>query len=167
MASEPRFADFALDQLKTIRKKNGVVVFATQSPADVLKSPIAKDVIEQSATQIFLPNPRASEEDYVAGFKATPEEFLLIKSLGETSRQMLIRQGGRTAVAQLDLSPFPADLAVLSASAGTIETFEQVREAARKKAGISPGAPVPSDLVLPEFFRALEIRSPEIPGENA
>lgn len=163
----PVFADFALDQLKTIRKKNGVVVFATQSPADVLKSPIAKDVIEQSATQIFLPNPRASEEDYVAGFKATPEEFLLIKSLGETSRQMLIRQGGRTAVAQLDLSPFPADLAVLSASAGTIETFEQVREAARKKAGISPGAPVPSDLVLPEFFRALEIRSPEIPGENA
>jgi type IV secretion system protein TrbE len=49
------------DWLKTLRKKNVAVVFATQSLDDVVRSPIATTLIESCPTQIFLPNPRALE----------------------------------------------------------------------------------------------------------
>ncbi|MEX3014002.1 conjugal transfer protein TrbE [Gymnodinialimonas hymeniacidonis] len=47
--------------LKTLRKKNASVVFATQSLADIDASPIAPAIIESCPTRIFLPNGRAFE----------------------------------------------------------------------------------------------------------
>ena len=44
---DPGFRDLVNDKLKTIRKLNGVVILATQSPADALRSPIAHSIIEQ------------------------------------------------------------------------------------------------------------------------
>ena len=52
------FRALANDGLKTIRKKNGVMVFGTQSPRDALASPIAHTIVEQCPTQVFFPNPR-------------------------------------------------------------------------------------------------------------
>lgn len=46
------FRDFVQNKLKTIRKQNGLMVFATQSPRDAISSPIAHTVIEQCGTQI-------------------------------------------------------------------------------------------------------------------
>ncbi|KAJ8138790.1 hypothetical protein OY671_007997, partial [Metschnikowia pulcherrima] len=56
------------DWEKTIRKRNGIVGFATQSAQDALESRIASAIIEQAATQIFMVNPRARAEDYMNGF---------------------------------------------------------------------------------------------------
>ncbi len=47
--------------LKTLRKKNASVVFATQSLADIDGSPIAPAIVESCPTRIFLPNERAFE----------------------------------------------------------------------------------------------------------
>ncbi len=47
------------DWEKTIRKRNGIVGFATQSAQDALESRIASAIIEQAATQIFMANPKA------------------------------------------------------------------------------------------------------------
>ncbi|OAN70166.1 conjugal transfer protein TrbE [Jannaschia sp. EhC01] len=47
--------------LKTLRKKNASVVFATQSLADIDASPIAPAIIESCPTRVFLPNERAFE----------------------------------------------------------------------------------------------------------
>ena len=47
--------------LKTLRKKKVYVVFATQNPADVVKSRIFDAVRESCFTRIFLPNPDAME----------------------------------------------------------------------------------------------------------
>jgi type IV secretion system protein VirB4 len=47
--------------LKTLRKKNVAVVFATQSLADIERSTIAPALIESCPTRIFLPNDRALE----------------------------------------------------------------------------------------------------------
>lgn len=47
--------------LKTLRKKNASVLFATQSLADIDASPIAPSIIESCPTRIFLPNERAFE----------------------------------------------------------------------------------------------------------
>ncbi len=47
--------------LKTLRKKNASVVFATQSLSDIDASPIAPAIIESCPTRLLLPNERAIE----------------------------------------------------------------------------------------------------------
>ncbi len=125
--SDAAFRDFAFNKLKTIRKQNGFGVFATQSPADVLESPIAKAVVEQAATLVFLPNPRAAAEDYIGGFKLTDSEFEIVRSLGESSRQMLVKQDHGSVVCRLDLSNFPNELLVLSGSTENTELLDRIR----------------------------------------
>lgn len=122
------FRDFAFNKLKVIRKQNGVGVFATQSPSDVINSKIAKAVIEQTATQIFLPNPRADRADYVDGFKVTEAEFEIIRKLPEGSRTMLIKQDGRSAICRLDLGWIPPALKILSGSTRNIEYMHHLIE---------------------------------------
>ncbi|MGQ2948334.1 MAG: conjugal transfer protein TrbE [Blastomonas fulva] len=55
------FAARLREWLKTLRKKNASVVFATQSLADIETSPIAPAIIESCPTRIFLPNERSVE----------------------------------------------------------------------------------------------------------
>ncbi len=57
----PAFAAQLREWLKTLRKKNASVIFATQSLADIETSPIAPAIIESCPTRIFLPNERAAE----------------------------------------------------------------------------------------------------------
>ena len=58
---DPLFAARIRQWLKTLRKKNVSVIFATQSLADIQNSSIAAAIIESCASRIFLPNPQASE----------------------------------------------------------------------------------------------------------
>lgn len=58
---DPIFAPRIRQWLKTLRKKNVSVVFATQSLADVKDSVIAPAIVESCASRIFLPNPQATE----------------------------------------------------------------------------------------------------------
>ncbi|RIA46764.1 type IV secretion system protein VirB4 [Hephaestia caeni] len=57
----PIFAAQIREWLKTLRKKNASVIFATQSLADIDNSAIAPAIIESCLTRIFLPNERAIE----------------------------------------------------------------------------------------------------------
>ncbi|AKH43731.1 Type IV secretion system protein virB4 [Croceibacterium atlanticum] len=62
----PDFAAQLREWLKTLRKKNASVVFATQSLADIETSSIAPAIIESCPTRIFLPNERAAEPQIAA-----------------------------------------------------------------------------------------------------
>ncbi len=55
--------------LKTLRKKNASVVFATQSLSDVDGSNIAPAIIESCPTRVFLPNERAFEPQIAAIYR--------------------------------------------------------------------------------------------------
>ncbi|WP_028351195.1 conjugal transfer protein TrbE [Bradyrhizobium murdochi] len=55
------FAGQLREWLKTLRKKNASVIFATQSLSDIDGSPIAPAIIESCPTRLFLPNERAIE----------------------------------------------------------------------------------------------------------
>ena len=55
------FASQLREWLKTLRKKNASVVFATQSLSDIDGSAIAPAIIESCQTRILLPNERAIE----------------------------------------------------------------------------------------------------------
>jgi type IV secretion system protein VirB4 len=55
--------------LKTLRKRNASVIFATQSLSDIDGSPIAPAVIESCPTRVFLPNERAIEPHITAIYR--------------------------------------------------------------------------------------------------
>jgi type IV secretion system protein VirB4 len=74
----PVFAARIREWLKTLRKKNVAVVFATQSLSDVAESAIAPAVIESCPSRIFLPNDRALE----------PQERRIYEQFGLNARQV-------------------------------------------------------------------------------
>ena len=65
----PAFAAQLREWLKTLRKKNASVVFATQSLADIETSAIAPAIIESCPTRIFLPNDRAVEPQILSIYR--------------------------------------------------------------------------------------------------
>jgi len=122
------FRDLAQNKLKTIRKQNGLMLFATQSPRDAIVSPIAHTIIEQCPTQIFLPNPRGDHADYVDGFKLTEREFELVsRDLSIESRRFIVKQGHNSVVAELNLRGFDDELDILSGRTASVELAEAIR----------------------------------------
>ncbi|ESY65545.1 MULTISPECIES: conjugal transfer protein TrbE [Mesorhizobium] len=63
------FAGQLREWLKTLRKKNASVVFATQSLADIDNSTIAPAIIESCPTRLLLPNERAIEPQITAIYR--------------------------------------------------------------------------------------------------
>ncbi|MDF22646.1 VirB4 family type IV secretion/conjugal transfer ATPase [Salmonella enterica] len=143
------FSDFVYNKLKTIRKLNGLVIPATQSPDEILKNKISRAVVEVCSTSIYLANPDADYDDYVNGLKCTPEEFNIIKNLDPMSRQFLIKKSSLkkgdgkafSALATLDLSGLGGYLKILSASADNLEVFENIYNE-----GMSPDEWIPAYL---------------------
>lgn len=114
------------DWEKTIRKRNGIVGFATQSAQDALESRIASAIIEQAATQIFMINPKARAEDYINGFGLSRHEFDLVRSLPDSSHCFLIRHGKESVVARLNLTGETDILTILSGRESTVRLFDEL-----------------------------------------
>ena len=105
--------------LKTLRKKNVSVIFATQSLADVKDSAIAPALIESCASRIFLPNPQAIEPQIrtiYEGFGLSARQIEIVaQAVPKRDYYYQSRLGNR--VFDLDLGP----VALAFASASTPE----------------------------------------------
>ena len=123
------FAARIRDWLKTLRKRNALVGFATQSARDALESRISTALVEQTATMVFMPNSRARAEDYCDGFGLTSHELALIRSLPAHSRCFLVRQPDASVVVRLDLSGAPEVLTLLSGRESSVRRLDLLREA--------------------------------------
>jgi type IV secretion system protein VirB4 len=123
------FVERLKDWEKTIRKRNGIVGFVTQSAEDALRSKIAAAVVEQSATQIFMANPKAQARDYVEGFGLTHYELDLVRTLPDTSRCFLIKHGRESVVARLNLAGDDDLLTILSGRERTVRLLDEIRGA--------------------------------------
>ncbi|MBV9881502.1 MAG: VirB4 family type IV secretion/conjugal transfer ATPase [Sphingomonadaceae bacterium] len=115
------------DWEKTIRKRNGIVGFATQSAQDALESRIASAIIEQAATQIFMANPKARATDYMDGFGLTPHEFELVRTLPDNAHCFLIKHGADSVVARLNLTGEQDLLTILSGRERTVRLLDEIR----------------------------------------
>ncbi|MGY4831812.1 VirB4 family type IV secretion/conjugal transfer ATPase (plasmid) [Sphaerotilaceae bacterium SBD11-9] len=118
--------DLVENKLVTIRKQDGFLVMGTQMPSQIINSPIAGAIIQQTATKIFLPNPEADRTEYVEGFKLTHREYELIRDFPEKSRKFLIKQGANSVVCRLNLGGFNDELAVLSGNTATSLLVEKL-----------------------------------------
>jgi type IV secretion system protein VirB4 len=144
--------EFAKNKQKTIRKQNGLGIFATQSPEDALRSDISATLIEQTATMILLPNPNANRDDYIEGLKLTDAEYQVIKGLDERSRCFLVKQGHSSSVCQLNLRGLDDGLAVISASTDNIEILHRILDEKATQKGVGHNDLVPEDW-LDDFYR--------------
>ena len=143
--------DFAKNKQKTIRKQNGLGIFATQSPEDALASDISAALIEQTATLILLPNPNAARDDYVEGLKLTDAEFEVVRNLDERSRAFLVKQGHASTVCQLNLRGMDDALSVISSSTDNIEIMHRLVAEHAMAAGVDVGDLTPEQW-LPAFY---------------
>jgi type IV secretion system protein VirB4 len=127
------------DWEKTIRKRGGIVGFATQSASDALQSRIASAIVEQAGTQIFMANASAQASDYIDGFGLTKHEFDLIRTIPETARAFLVKHGSDSVVVRLNLASEPDLLTVLSGRERTVRLLDEIRQ----QVGDSPDAWLP------------------------
>lgn len=121
------FAARIRDWMKTLRKRNAILGFGTQSARDALDSRIASAIIEQAATQIFMPNPRAQREDYCAGFGLTEHELELVRALPPHAHGFLVKHGNHSVVARLDLGDMPEMLVALSGRESSVRRLDELR----------------------------------------
>ena len=116
------------DWEKTIRKRGGIVGFATQSASDALESKIASAIIEQAGTQIFMANASAQVADYVEGFGLTSHEYDIIRTMPENARAFLVKHGTESVVVRLNLGSEPDLLTVLSGRERTVRLLDGIRD---------------------------------------
>ena len=124
---DPAFEGRLREWLKTIRKKNGLVGFGTQSAEDVVATSIGKTIVEQCRTQLFMPNFKATEAGYCGGFSLTPHELEVVRTMGDTSRCFLIKHDATSVVARLDLSGEEDILSILSGREETVLLCDAIR----------------------------------------
>ena len=127
LLDDPVFAFFIKDKLKTIRKQNGIVGFGTQSAADIVRSSSASTLIEQTATNVFFPNPKADDESYARAFRLSSREVAWIRSTAPESRSFLIKHGRDSVIARLNLSGMPDIIKVLSGRTETVAELDALR----------------------------------------
>lgn len=127
LIDNPVFAPKIKDWLKVMRKLNAMVVFATQSVEDATKSAISDTLVQQTATQIFLPNLRATPA-YQKMFMLSDKEFDLIKTMDPSSRFFVIKQDAQAAIARIDLSGMRDAIQILSGRADTVELLQSIMQ---------------------------------------
>ncbi len=90
-----------------------------------MNSSISDTLIQQTATQIFLPNPKATEP-YRKAFMLSEREFNLLKNTDPATRYFLVKQGKDVVVARIDLSGMDDVISVLSGRAETVAVLDEV-----------------------------------------
>ena len=125
LIDNPVFAPRIKDWLKVLRKLNAFVVFATQSVEDATKSSISDTLVQQTATQIYLPNLKATEV-YKTAFMLSDREFQLIKMTDPGSRFFLIKQDQNGVIAKIDLNGMGDMIRVLSGRAETVILLDEI-----------------------------------------
>jgi type IV secretion system protein VirB4 len=114
---DPLFAGRIREWLKTLRKKNVAVIFATQSLADIERSAIAPALIESCPTRIFLPSPQAMEPQLKSVYEGFGLNERQIDILAHARSKRDYYYQSRLGCRLFDLGLGPVALAFVAASA--------------------------------------------------
>jgi type IV secretion system protein VirB4 len=112
----PLFAARIREWLKTLRKRNVSVIFATQSLTDVIDSPIAPAIIESCPQRLFLPNERAQEPQSRDAYQRVGLNDRQIELVGEAIPKRHYYLQSRRGNRLFDLSLGPLAMSVCAAS---------------------------------------------------
>lgn len=110
------FAARIQDWLKSLRKKNVAVIFASQELADVAASPLAATLNEAAATRIFLANDRAREPQTKDFYRAAGLNERQIEHIAGATPKRDYYITSRAGSRMIDLELGPAALAFAGAA---------------------------------------------------
>lgn len=100
-----RFADRFHEWMKTVRKKNVFILFATQEVADIVNSPLCSTITQECLTKIFLADPEAQSpalKNYYKELGLTDSEIDII-SHATMKRDYFYKSPKGTRMFQLSL----------------------------------------------------------------
>lgn len=121
------FAPKIKDWLKVMRKLNAFCVFATQSVEDAAKSEISDTLVQQTATQIFLANLKATNV-YRDVFMLSKRELALVKTTDPSSRFFLLKQDQDGVVARVNMFGMDDMINTLSGRIDLCIMADQIRK---------------------------------------
>jgi type IV secretion system protein VirB4 len=125
LVDNPVFASFIPAWLDELKANNAVVIFATESVDNIKESSITQPITQKMATQIYLPNQRATDA-YRTVFGLNNVEFELLNSMSSSRREFLLKHYQEAVVANLDLSGMHDIIAVLSGNKESIALMENI-----------------------------------------
>ncbi|WP_395378206.1 hypothetical protein [Marinicella sp. W31] len=139
---DPIFSKMIERWSRTIRKKNAVLIFATQNVDDAIEN---NALITQCNTHLFFPNPKASANQTKRSYEnwgLTEREIHLLTIINKPGHFLVKRPEG-SVVVKMDLSNCQDEMAVFSGNEKTILFVDKLI----KKFGDSP------DKWLPIFIK--------------
>ncbi|UPU37871.1 conjugal transfer protein TrbE [Geomonas paludis] len=103
----PAFSPRIREWLKTLRKQNVSVIFATQGLTDIESCPISTALIESCPTRIFLPNDRAMEEETARVYRrfGLNERQIHMLAMAQPKRQYYYQSTLGNRLFELGLGP--------------------------------------------------------------
>jgi len=126
LLNHPLFREKLNEWLRTLRKKNAAVVFATQSLTDVMNSPLREVILASCLTKLLLPNSQADTEAARGAYQAlglNDRQLELIATMTPKRHYYLLSPEGRRV---FDLGLGPMELAFVGA--GGKEDLALVRQ---------------------------------------
>ncbi|MBU6338947.1 MAG: hypothetical protein KGQ36_03135 [Rickettsiales bacterium] len=145
------FAPELSEFLVRMRKKNCVVIFASEDIEKVSESEIIFDIKKNIASEIYMPN-HEPQDFYESVLGLNPEEVDIVKMMKKSARHFLLKNRGDSIIASLNLNKFSKVRKILSSDEVSIAVMEEVIEANKDEAGNEPTP----EVWIPQFIEILE-----------
>ena len=124
-----RFVGMFNDQSKTIRKNEGAIGLITQSPSDLLASPMVRTIQQNMPTKEFFGDRQAQAVDLIDGFQLTPKEFHIVQAVLPSMRHaLLVKRPDASFIARNDMSGIASKVTVLSGRRSTYDLCRALQE---------------------------------------
>jgi len=124
---DARFAAHIKDFAKTIRKRNGILLFGSNNPADLTRTEAGIELITQGSTYIFTANP-AGEPEHYDHYKVNDQQIERILALDKPDHEFILihHETRHTARIRFDLSDHPDLIKLLSGETATVRIMQDL-----------------------------------------
>lgn len=126
LLDNPVFASRLGGWLEMLRSRNTMVIMATEKPDDALHSRLSPTIMEQLASQIYLPNQQIMADEYMEIFGLTGSECRMVGLMENYKRQFMLKRGVESIVLEMNLSKLPHLLPILSADVDSLKRMDKL-----------------------------------------
>lgn len=110
------FSSIIEELLRTIRSKNGILVFITQDPGELARSSISDVLLTMCPTQFHLANPKGNERHYIDKLKLTQRQYDVFREILPGEGEFLLIQGDKSIVGSMPMHNMLDYVPMLSAT---------------------------------------------------
>ncbi len=124
LLDSPLFSSRLKEWLDILRTNNALAILATERVAEASGSSINAALMDHIATQIYLPDETA-DNSYADAFGLSEKEISYLTVMNTEDRHFLLKRGGNSIVAELNLTGMSDIIAVLSSTPTSLQSLEK------------------------------------------